>query len=82
MRQGINPERTPVLKLTTGCKTISTIIEGKYITDNWNVFTEEHDMKPGHIIVFLATAKAEYTALIFKNTNVERIYPWYHCHYT
>nr|XP_027122890.1 uncharacterized protein LOC113739762 isoform X1 [Coffea arabica] len=73
----IHSDKTPLVTLRTGNKTITVGMRRRQFTTNWNTFTFEHQLQFGDALVFIPKTKSCYTVLIFDKRGVEKLFPWY-----
>ncbi|XP_027084851.1 uncharacterized protein [Coffea arabica] len=74
----INRERTPTLLIKTGHRTTQIGVKHGRLQRNWRTFILDHQLQHNEVLVFIPESETVFTVLIFDDTGVEKIFPWYH----
>ncbi|XP_027163414.1 uncharacterized protein LOC113783621 isoform X2 [Coffea eugenioides] len=74
----INGSKTPKLLINTGNKSTQIGVKHERLHQNWRGFILEHQLQHNETLVFVPESENIFTALIFDDTGVEKIFPWYH----
>ncbi|XP_071940337.1 uncharacterized protein [Coffea arabica] len=74
----INHERTPTLLIKTGYRSTQIGVKCERLRRNWRTFVLEHQLQHNETLVFIPESETVFTVLIFDDTGVEKIFPWYH----
>ncbi|XP_071910339.1 uncharacterized protein [Coffea arabica] len=74
----INGTKTPMLLLNTGNKSARIGVKHKCLHKNWRDFILGHQLQHNETLVFVPESENIFTVLIFDDTGVEKIFPWYH----
>ena len=67
-----------MLLINTGNKSTQIGVKHERLHQNWRDFILEHQLQHNETLVFVPESENIFTALIFDDTGVEKVFPWYH----